>query len=108
MVWVQLSLGEILEPAIQLAEEGFPVAPMTSQLWERGSCDLQTPSNTYGRDLLLGGRAPRAGEIMKRPHLANTFRVSLYTSNCLLNSIDLFINGWFGYGTGLYLSVTCI
>ena len=73
---LQLSLGEILGPAVQLAEEGFPVAPVTAQLWERGSQALQAPSNTHGRDLLLGGRAPRAGEIMRMPHLASTLRVS--------------------------------
>lgn len=69
-------MQKILEPAIQLAEEGYPVAPVTSQLWERGSCDLQAPANIHGKDLLLDGKAPRTGEIMKMPHLANTFRVS--------------------------------
>jgi gamma-glutamyltranspeptidase/glutathione hydrolase len=70
----KLSLQEILEPAIGLAEEGYPVAPLTALLWESGSCDLQATPNTHGRDLLLGGRAPGAGEIMRMPHLATTFR----------------------------------
>ena len=53
------------------------MAPVTSLLWERGSRDLEDEPNTHGRDLLLGGRAPRAGEVMKMPHLAETFRVRL-------------------------------
>lgn len=74
---MQLSLYDILEPAIALAEEGYPVAPLTALHWERGTSDLQT---THGGDLLLGGRAPRAGDLMKMPHLASTFRVSANTS----------------------------
>ena len=69
----QLSLYDILEPAITLAEEGFPVAPLTSIYWDRESSDLD---NKHGGDMLLEGRAPKAGEIMRMPHLANTFRVS--------------------------------
>jgi gamma-glutamyltranspeptidase/glutathione hydrolase len=67
----KLSLYDILEPAITLAENGYPVAPLTSLYWDRGSCDL---ASKHGGDMLLEGRAPKAGEIMRMPHLANTFR----------------------------------
>ena len=72
-VELQLSLYDVLEPAITLAEEGFPVAPLTSIYWDSHSCDL---ANKHGGDMLLEGRVPKAGEIMRMPHLANTFRVS--------------------------------
>ena len=71
----QISFCEILQPAIELAEKGFPVAPITAHHWEKGLPDLYSPGNTHGQDLLLGGRAPRAGEIMKMPQLAKTFKV---------------------------------
>ena len=32
-----LSMAEILAPAIRLAEEGFPVAPITAKSWQRGA-----------------------------------------------------------------------
>ena len=34
---VQLSVGDILQPAIDLAENGYPVAPVTAHLWSLGS-----------------------------------------------------------------------
>ncbi len=71
----QLSLSELLQPAISLAEDGFPVAPVTAHFWSNGSPDLLKPSNRHGGDMLLNGHAPKAGEIMRMPHLANTFRV---------------------------------
>ena len=74
-LWSQLSLSELLAPAIGLAEEGYPVAPLAAVQWELGSPDLVAPSNTHGRDMLLSGRAPRAGDIMRMPFLAQTFRV---------------------------------
>ena len=40
-----------------------------------GSCWLKETSNTHGKDLLIDGRAPRHGEIMKMPKLAQTFKV---------------------------------
>ena len=70
---LQISLLEILEPAIVLAEKGFPVHPIAAEFWKRGEqCLLH---NKFGRDMLLDGRAPRAGEIMRMPYLAQTFRV---------------------------------
>lgn len=69
-----MSMGEILAPAIQLAEEGFPVSPVISYLWQRGA-KRQLGNSPGGRELLAeGGRAPRPGEIMRLPTLARTLR----------------------------------
>src|SRR5215207_10387150 len=42
-----LSMSEILAPAIKLASEGFPVAPLTSYYWQRGA-DRQLKSALNG------------------------------------------------------------
>ncbi len=68
-----LSLGAILSPAIALAEEGFPVAPLTSYFWQRGA-DRQLKSAPNGAELTINGRGPKAGEIFKNPGLARTLR----------------------------------
>ena len=68
------SLPDVLAPAIRLAEDGFPVAPLTAASWQRAAARLlsQTPG---GRELLLDGRGPQAGEIMRNPGLARTLRI---------------------------------
>jgi len=69
----RLGMAGILAPAIRLAEQGFPVAPLTSYFWGRGAANqLSTAAN--GHELTLDGRAPRAGEIFRNPGLARTFR----------------------------------
>lgn len=67
------SLAEALAPAIELAEEGFPVAPMTAGLW-RGAVTRQLSSCAGAAELLIDGRAPMAGEIFRNPTLGRTFR----------------------------------
>ncbi len=68
-----LSMNEILSPAIRLAEEGFPVAPLTACFWSRGAeRQLKTAPNGY--ELTIRGRGPRAGEIFRNPGLARTLR----------------------------------
>jgi gamma-glutamyltranspeptidase / glutathione hydrolase len=69
-----LSLYEILAPAIRLADEGFPVAPITAHFWSRGA-ERQLKSALNGRELLIDGRAPKAGEIFRNPGLAQTFKI---------------------------------
>jgi gamma-glutamyltranspeptidase/glutathione hydrolase len=68
------SMAEILAPAIRLAEEGFPVAPLTAHSWARG-VDRQLKSALNGLELTMDGRAPKAGEIFRNPGLAKTFKV---------------------------------
>lgn len=68
-----LALADILAPAIRLAEEGFPVAPLTSYFWQRGA-GRQLKSAPNGIELTINGRGPNPGEIFRNPGLARTLR----------------------------------
>ena len=58
------------------------MAPIAAHMWEQGSPQLLDPTNPHGRDFLLEGKAPKAGDIMKMPHLAETFKVSEEFLSC--------------------------
>jgi gamma-glutamyltranspeptidase/glutathione hydrolase len=68
----RLPLTQVLAPAIRLAEEGFPVSPITSYFWERSAKRLSDVPG--GMELTIDGRAPRAGEIFHNYGLARTLR----------------------------------
>ena len=68
-----MPLRDIFAPALELAENGFPVAPITAHFWQRGA-ERQLKSALNGRALTIDGRAPRAGEIFRNPGLARTLR----------------------------------
>jgi gamma-glutamyltranspeptidase/glutathione hydrolase len=69
----RLGLRITLAPAINLAEEGFPVSPLTSYFWERG-VERQLKNASGGEELTIAGRAPTPGEIFRNPGLARTLR----------------------------------
>ncbi len=69
-----MPMRDVLAPAIELAEGGFPVAPVTSHFWQRGA-QRQLVNSPGGRELLTeDGRGPRAGQVMRLPTLARTLR----------------------------------
>jgi gamma-glutamyltranspeptidase/glutathione hydrolase len=68
-----LPMNQILAPAIKLAEDGFPVTPITAHFWERG-VERQLKSALNGHELTIEGRAPKAGELFHNKGLAHTFR----------------------------------
>ncbi len=68
-----MPMKDILAPAIKLAEEGFPVAPLTARGWARGA-EIVLNKAWNGTEMTIGGRGPRAGEIFKNLGLAKTFR----------------------------------
>lgn len=69
------TLADLLQPAIRMAEEGVPINEICAHWWADGSHLLKTPQNPHGKDMLMpDGEAPKAGEIMKMPLLAKTFR----------------------------------
>jgi gamma-glutamyltranspeptidase/glutathione hydrolase len=66
-------LGEVLQPAIRYAEEGFPVAELTAESWHESEARLKTDEGAAA-NYLVNGRAPKAGEIFKNPRMARTLR----------------------------------
>jgi gamma-glutamyltranspeptidase/glutathione hydrolase len=69
----RLDMYQVLDPAIRLAEEGFPVAPITAHFWSRGA-GRQLRTAPGGVELTIDGRAPRPGEIFRNPGLGRTLR----------------------------------
>jgi len=67
-----LPMSKVLEPAIRLAEGGFPVSPSTAHFWGRGVARLKDVPSF--RELTIDGRAPAAGETFRNPGLARTLR----------------------------------
>ncbi len=68
-----LTIADVLTPAIRLAEEGFPVAPITSYFWQRAA-EGQLKEALNGHEMTIDGRGPQAGEIFRNPGLALTFK----------------------------------
>jgi len=69
----RLPLKSLLAPAIRLAENGFPVAPITAYAWSQGVKN-QLSHAPGGLELTIDGRAPKAGEIFRNPGLARTLK----------------------------------
>ncbi|KAI5285938.1 hypothetical protein KEM52_002217 [Ascosphaera acerosa] len=76
----KLSLAQVLQPAIELGEQGFVVSELTAAAWQASESLIRNASPNFAELLKKDGaapdgvRAPRAGELMHNPTLAATFR----------------------------------
>ena len=68
-----MKLADLLSPAIDCAENGFPVMEKTAEDWNAEVAKLKKNPAAAG-NYLIDGRAPRAGEIFRQPNLARTLR----------------------------------
>lgn len=66
-----LSMQDILQPAINYAKNGFPVTELISYYWQGNARYLQRFPN-FKEIFMPGGRTPQKGEIFKNPYLAET------------------------------------
>jgi gamma-glutamyltranspeptidase/glutathione hydrolase len=66
-------LSEVLQAAIGHAEEGFPVAELTAEQWKESEARLKADEGGAS-NYLIGGRAPRAGEIFRNSRMAATLK----------------------------------
>lgn len=69
-----MSLGQVLEPAISYAENGFPVSDIIARDWA-GSTPLLKPWPESVRVYLPGGHAPEPGAVFRNPDLARSYRI---------------------------------
>src|SRR5258705_4838643 len=68
-----MKLSDLLGPAIDYAENGFPVMEKTAEDWQAEVDKLQK-SPAASANYLVNGRAPKAGEIFRQANLARTFQ----------------------------------
>lgn len=67
----RLSLKDVLAPAVRYARDGFPVTEVIAHYWKFAE-QRYADRPEFGATFLPGGRAPRAGEVFRNPHLAKT------------------------------------
>jgi gamma-glutamyltranspeptidase / glutathione hydrolase len=83
-----MSLGEVLAPAIQMAD-GYPIEAQTADAIERNKVRIK--QWRYSREVFLPHRgeereAPEAGEIFRQPDLAATLRKLVATERAALQA----------------------
>lgn len=68
-----VSIADVFEPGIRLAEEGVPVSEIHGWAWQHSE-ELIKNASPNGNEMLLNGKAPLPGQIVQLPNLAKTFR----------------------------------
>ena len=69
--WGKLGLAASLAPAIHYAEQGIPVAARVASDWAEAADSLKGAARDT---LLVGGQAPREGQIFRAPQQAQALR----------------------------------
>ena len=68
-----LPFGDLLQPAIEIAEKGYAVAPVVAHKWGAAVPDLyQQPG--FAQAFMPHGRAPQIGELFRFPSAAKTLK----------------------------------
>lgn len=70
----KLPWQQLFEPAIQLAQEGFPVAPVIAGYWQ-GAEETLAATPDARQTFLIDGKPPGEGDLFRNPNLANTYRL---------------------------------
>lgn len=69
------TLAENLQPAIAIAEEGFPVTEVIASYWKSAERRLREWPDSAETFLINGERAPHFAEVFRNPRLAATYRL---------------------------------
>src|SRR5690606_19324710 len=90
-------LGDLLQPAIRFAEEGFAITERVATDWARNAEKLGADPNS-ARMWLKDGRALKAGEVFREPEHAKVFRAIAEQGR------DGFYTGWVAEDMVAYLN----
>ncbi len=98
-----LPMKQILAPAIQYANDGFPVSELISHYWKMSVPRLSPQVGSFKTTFTINGKGPEKGQIFRNPELANTLtkiadggRDSFYKGS-IAKSIDSFMKKNGGY-----------
>lgn len=69
-----LTMQQILAPAIRYARDGFPLSEVIAHYWNSNSRSLQRFPG-FKEIYMPGGKAPAKGEVFKNPYLATTLEL---------------------------------
>lgn len=67
----RLPFAQLLEPAYEMADEGYPVSEVISRYWEINEWVLRQ-NEAATKVFLPNGRPPKPGEVFRQPDLART------------------------------------
>ncbi len=99
----KLSMSEDLAPAIQYAEEGFPVSEVIAYYWGRNVSVLGKQPGAIVQTYTINGKAPAKGDIFRNPDLAHTYRLlsekgrDVFYNGEIAEKIDAFFRANGGY-----------
>lgn len=76
----KLPMDKVLAPAIGYARDGFPLTQLIAYYWERNMAALAKSADVEEFDnakatYLVGGLAPREGQMFRNPDLARTYEI---------------------------------
>jgi gamma-glutamyltranspeptidase / glutathione hydrolase len=85
----RLPLQDLLQPAIDHARQGFPLAPVTSAMWRNQVTKIRRHP-LLAHDILTDGNPPGPAELLRAPQLAETL------STLAASGLDSFYSGPIG------------
>ncbi len=77
--WGTMSFAQVLQPAIELAENGYPLSEVRARIIANTAKIRKYPTTT--KIYLPNGEAPKAGDILRNPDLARTLRKLVEAEN---------------------------
>ncbi|KAL0090827.1 gamma-glutamyltranspeptidase [Phycomyces blakesleeanus] len=69
-----VDLKDVLTPAIDLAENGYPVSEISAYGWKAEQDQLKELNPNSSIEYLIDGKAPTEGQVIALPELARTFK----------------------------------
>lgn len=99
----KLSMKDNLTPAINYANNGFPVSELIAYYWNRSTPTLSKQVGSFKTTFTIKGKAPKKGEIFKNPELGNTLSIlanegrDAFYKGSIAKKIDAFMQANGGY-----------
>lgn len=99
----RLPLAQVLAPAADYADKGFPVSELIAHYWALSVPRLRDQPGAFAATFTIDGDAPRKGQVFRNPDLAKTYRLigeqgaAVFYQGRLADQMDAFFRengGW--------------